>query len=77
MEGIHKHHDMCQRSHLMKKDPLSDEQEDLKTCLMLATGIGIDLALLQSIRQSKTLMVLVVIKTLLVMLVVGLLWYFA
>lgn len=67
----------------MKQDPLSDDQEDLKTSLMLATGIGTDLALLQSLRQSKTLMVLVLLKTLLVMLVVGLcgislkLWYFA
>ena len=61
----------------MKQDPLSDDKEDLKTCLMLATGIGTDLALLQSLRQSKTLIVLVLLKTLLVMLVVGLLWYFA
>ncbi len=61
----------------MKPDPLSDDKEDLKTCLMLATGIGTDLALLQSLRQSKTLLLMVLLKTLLMMLVVGLLWYFA
>lgn len=58
---------------MIKKDPLSDKQEDLKTCLMLATGIANELALLQSLRQSKTLLVL--LKTLLITLVVGLLWY--
>lgn len=60
---------------MIKKDPLSDKHEDLKTCLMLATGIANELALLQSLRQSKTLLVLVLLKTLLITLVVGLLWY--
>ena len=57
----------CEESLMMKKDPLSDEKEDLKTSLMLATGIGTDLALLQSLRQSKTLLVLVLFKSLLIL----------
>lgn len=30
---------------MIKKDPLSDKQEDLKTCLMLAIGMANELAL--------------------------------
>ncbi len=55
---------------------LQQKREDLKTSLLLATGMWTELALLQAVRQSKTLLILVVLKLVLLVGIAGLLWYF-